>query len=190
MPGYKDNFINQNCIKYNCDYDSECQLYGAVDPNRYCSVSGDCLCKHDYEEDTYHDRVCKRNKLDYCSKDIDCSGPNRLCVDGECHCAPNYKFVKREGRCVFKSCDSITDCSNTWDNMRVCRLGSCVCYGDDYKENWSNGRKCEFQYTVWNWSWMWVFIVFPVIFFVSLVTLIARYRRRQMVGQPVYVYRS
>ena len=185
--GHNWDYLTGRCKSFICDGDYTCHTY---DSNRYCSKNGDCLCKMNYEPDHSNGEKCQLGKQSSCSHDSDCNDINQVCVNSVCHCAADYRFDGTDKKCHYQPCNSITDCSNYWDNMRVCRGGSCVCYDDDYKEDLSNGRKCEFQFTSWNWGWMWVLIVFPVVFILLVTALVIRYRRRQMQSQtPVMVFR-
>jgi hypothetical protein len=54
-PNYKYDYVNRNCKRFYCYYDSECKTY---DYYRYCS-NQNCICVSGYVEDTTNGNKCK-----------------------------------------------------------------------------------------------------------------------------------
>lgn len=89
---------------------------------------------------------------------------DKVCIDDQCYCKPDFYWDGSQ--CQRQSCDSDFKCWKGSDIARSCQLGSCVCY-DNYREDWSNGRKCVYSDTNFDiddntnvdvWAWLW----FPV----------------------------
>ena len=105
----------------------------------------------------------------------DCySTDNKVCVDDNCYCKPNYYWDAYRSTCSYKRCNYDTDCYYSQDIMRHCSFGTCVC-DSNYSEDWGNGRKCTYN-GIGVWAWAWVFFFLPVVFGISVCICLRRRR--------------
>ncbi|CAG2168112.1 unnamed protein product, partial [Oppiella nova] len=127
------------CQKYTCTTASQCA--NSWDLLRTCdTTTKTCVCLDISRQNPNNGYKCDLEYVPTCPCGTD---PNELCVSGECRCAPDYKYSPVSDKCEPYKCTSSPDnCRQSWDVLRVCADGKCVCNNDILREDTTNGRVC------------------------------------------------